>query len=158
MPCGPATTYRRSRPEDHYAIKEILSEANLSLPLPSDRERTTQSPIGHVFTAVCQQGNYISGVLQWRNLGEELEILELAVSTKHRRQGHASFMLENFLREAAHTGERQIYLEVRESNLPAIGLYTKFGFSRAGRRPNYYRDPTEAALLMQRAIPSVRQG
>ena len=145
-------TYRLSGPEDASAIRAILQEARLSLPLPTDRERHTRSPIGEIFTAVCQRESGISGVLQWRNLGEELEILDLAVATKHRRAGHASFILEHFLREAAQTGAHHIFLEVRESNTAAIALYTKFGFTRAGLRPNYYRDPAEAALLMRRAL------
>lgn len=152
------TIYRLGCPEDASAVHAILREARLSVPLPTDRERLTHSPIGEIYTAVCQQGSEITGVLQWRDLGEELEILDLAVATRNRRAGHASFLLENFLREAGPTGARHIFLEVRESNVAAIALYTKFGFARAGRRPNYYRNPTEAALLMQRALPGVKQG
>src|ERR1700746_1843901 len=118
-----AATYRLGRPADAPAIRAILRRANLSVPLPTDRERLTRSPIGEIFTAVCQQGSDIRGVLQWRNLGEELEILDLAVATKHRRSGHASFLLANFLRDAALTGAHHIFLEVRESNAPAIALY-----------------------------------
>jgi ribosomal-protein-alanine N-acetyltransferase len=158
MPPHTETIYRLGRPEDAPAIHAILREARLSVPLPTDRERLTRSPIGEIYTAVCQQGSEITGVLQWRNLGEELEILDLAVATKLRRAGHASFLLEKFLREARSTGAHSIFLEVRESNAPAVALYTKFGFVRAGRRPNYYRNPTEAALLMQRALPGVEQG
>jgi ribosomal-protein-alanine acetyltransferase len=158
MPSEAATTYRLGRPEDASAIQAIFREALLTVPRPTDRERVTRSPIGEIFTAVCQQGSEIVGVLQWRNLGEELEILDLAVATKYRRAGHASFLLENFLPEAGQTGAHYIFLEVRESNTPAIALYTKFGFTRAGRRPNYYRDPAEAALLMQRSLSKVEPG
>jgi [ribosomal protein S18]-alanine N-acetyltransferase len=158
MPSNAATTYRLGRPEDVPAIHAIFREARLSVPLPTDRERLTRSTIGEIFTAVCQQGAEVIGVLQWRNLGDELEILDLAVARKHRRAGHAAFLLENFLPEAAQTGAHCIFLEVRESNTPAIALYTKFGFTRAGRRPSYYRDPVESALLMQRSLPKVEQG
>jgi ribosomal-protein-alanine N-acetyltransferase len=153
-----ANEYRAGRPEDAGAIQAILREAQLSVPHPTDRERLTHSTIGQIYTAVCQQGSEIRGVLQWRNLGEELEILDLAVAAKRRRCGCASFLLENFLREAARGGARNIFLEVRESNAAAIALYGKFGFTRAGRRPNYYRHPAEAAVLMQRTLPGVKQG
>jgi ribosomal-protein-alanine N-acetyltransferase len=39
-------------------------------------------------------------------------------------------------------------LEVRESNLAAQAMYQKFGFEVTGRRSGYYRDNSEAALLM----------
>lgn len=149
MPAKDATIYRLGCPEDAPAIRAILQEARLSFPQPADRERHTRSPIGRVFAAVCQQGMDIRGVLQWRDLAEELEILGLAVAAKHRRAGHASFLLENFLREAALTAARHIFLEVRESNTPAVALYDKFGFTRVGCRPNYYREPVEAAVLMR---------
>ena len=43
---------------------------------------------------------------------------------------------------------KALFLEVRESNLPAIRLYQSAGFATTGRRPNYYHHPAEAALLM----------
>lgn len=41
-----------------------------------------------------------------------------------------------------------ITLEVRESNAPAINLYTKMGFVNVGIRPDFYSDPTENAIIM----------
>ena len=43
-------------------------------------------------------------------------------------------------------------LEVRATNLPAQALYTRHGFRAAGRRRNYYTDPTEDALVMNAAL------
>ena len=45
-------------------------------------------------------------------------------------------------------GAQQAYLEVRASNHAAIALYTRLGFRVCGRRPNYYRDPEEDAVLV----------
>ena len=52
------------------------------------------------------------------------------------------------LEEARARGLVQISLEARESNLPAISLYEKFGFSVQGKRPRFYTSPVEAALVM----------
>ena len=41
-------------------------------------------------------------------------------------------------------------LEVRASNDPAIALYHKLGFVQVGRRPNYYRNPKEDALILRK--------
>ena len=150
--------YRSAVSEDVDAIHQILREANLSIPRPEDREQATHHPIGQIFTVVCEFGGAVLGVLQWRDLGDELEILDLAVLNSCRRSGHGSFLLQKFLRDTVQTAARQIFLEVRESNLPAIALYQKFGFAISGRRPNYYRHPPEAALLMQRAVMHTSTG
>jgi ribosomal-protein-alanine N-acetyltransferase len=47
---------------------------------------------------------------------------------------------------------KKVFLEVRESNVPAISFYEKHGFVRSGRRPAYYQSPTEAAVLMMREL------
>jgi ribosomal protein S18 acetylase RimI-like enzyme len=123
--------FRRSRPSDQAGICEILADANLSLRLV---ETSTTAEV------------------QWRNLGEEVEVLDVAVAAKHRRQGNARFLLEEFLRLVQEHDTRGVFLEVRESNVPAIALYRKFGFSTSGRRPNYYQQPDEAAILFHLKI------
>jgi len=43
----------------------------------------------------------------------------------------------------------ELLLELRASNLPALAFYRSLGFTEAGRRPRYYHDPIEDALLMR---------
>ena len=45
-----------------------------------------------------------------------------------------------------------VSLEVRESNSTAISLYQKKGFVINGRRPHFYKNPSEAALIMTAEI------
>ena len=72
---------------------------------------------------------------------------KIAVDPSFRRQGVAEEILSSYLRFGrAHLAF--LTLEVRASNVPAIALYEKLGFQEVGRRKNYYRDPTEDALLM----------
>jgi ribosomal-protein-alanine N-acetyltransferase len=145
---APSRLVRSGLPADARAIRSILVESNLSVPAPGDPERSTPSGIGEILTFVCEQNHELVGVLKWRSLGDDAEILDMAVRQIHRRQGHASFLLEKFLRHAARSPMHKIFLEVRESNAPAIALYKKFGFQVTGRRPGYYRNPDESALLM----------
>jgi ribosomal-protein-alanine N-acetyltransferase len=143
-----ARIFRAALPADAPAIRSLLFESHLAAPAAGDLERFRQSRIGEIRVLVSEQEGQVIGVLEWRNLGKEAEILDLAVERRHRRQGHASFLLENFLKGAAPPGVEGIFLEVRESNAAAIALYRKFGFQISGRRPNYYRNPEEHALLM----------
>ena len=55
-------------------------------------------------------------------------------------------------RAGARQGASSVYLEVRPSNLPAIELYQKLGFNEIGRRPKYYTDSKEDAVVMMKDI------
>ena len=64
----------------------------------------------------------------------------------------AEKLLAHLLAEAADRGARQIFLEVRVSNTPAIKLYEKLNFKVAGSRKGFYQSPSEDALVMQRSL------
>jgi len=78
----------------------------------------------------------------------EGQILNVAVKNTHREQKIATEMLSAVLEYARNVNIESLTLEVRQSNAPAIGLYKKFGFSKTGIRKNYYKHPTEDAILM----------
>jgi ribosomal-protein-alanine acetyltransferase len=145
--------FRGGLPRDRAAIHALLPRSNLALPAVCDPERATRSLLGEILCFVVEKNGQVCGVLQWRDLGCEVEILDLAVDPPRRRQGHAAFLLRNFLQHASRSAAKKVFLEVRESNAAAIALYRKFGFQISGRRPHYYRNPEENALLMALAIP-----
>jgi ribosomal-protein-alanine N-acetyltransferase len=78
----------------------------------------------------------------------EAHIMNLAVDPDHRRCGIGEALLVELLGRAARSGGEMAYLEYRPSNAAAAVLYRKLGFRRAGRRPGYYRDTGEDAILM----------
>ena len=86
---------------------------------------------------------------------DEGQITNVATHPAHRRQGFADAVLRALLREAAARGLSFVTLEVRESNAPAIALYRRHGFAAVGRRPHFYKNPDEAALLLQWNAPAV---
>ena len=141
--------FRAGLPADGPSIRSLFLEANLTPPAAADLERIGPALPGAISTFVSEQEGLLVAVLGWRSLGEEAEILDLAVHPSRRRQGHASFLMENFLAHVAQSAVQGIFLEVRASNAAAIALYGKFGFCVSGRRPRYYRKPDENALLMQ---------
>ncbi|ESA48119.1 ribosomal-protein-alanine acetyltransferase [Streptococcus pyogenes GA19700] len=85
------------------------------------------------------------GFLAIQDLSGEVEMTQIAILPSHQGLGLASQLM-------THLGsiESDIFLEVRESNHRAQGLYQKFGFKFIGKRPDYYRNPIETALLMKR--------
>jgi ribosomal-protein-alanine acetyltransferase len=153
---GESPVFRECASGDEAAIGEIFREASLSLQVQNPGATQTaisstgQSAATHI--QVCESKGEVVGVMQWRQVGPEAEILDVAVAEAHRRQGHAKFLLQRFVELAAKNGVREIFLEVRESNAAAIALYTKFGFSQVGCRPNYYQHPSDAALLLKRKL------
>jgi [ribosomal protein S18]-alanine N-acetyltransferase len=78
----------------------------------------------------------------------EMQILNVAVHPDHRRRGHAARLLRHILAEAQEKHVTVVSLEVRASNHAAQALYRRFGFRDVGRRPRYYADNGEDALLM----------
>jgi ribosomal-protein-alanine N-acetyltransferase len=85
---------------------------------------------------------------------DELHINNLAVDPSWRRRGVASELLRFVLEEAAGEGATRATLEVRRSNEAARQLYERFGFSFAGVRTAYYREPVEDALVLWRNGPA----
>jgi ribosomal-protein-alanine N-acetyltransferase len=86
----------------------------------------------------------------------ETQLLNLTVAPEVRRLGIGRTLLGRFLADARARGAEQCFLEVRESNLPAIALYTREGFLPVARRIGYYPSagagPRENALVMRRAL------
>lgn len=79
---------------------------------------------------------------------DEGQITNIATHPAYRRKGYAAAVLARLLDEARTRGLATVSLEVRESNAPAIALYTRFGFEIAGKRNNFYAAPRENALVM----------
>jgi ribosomal-protein-alanine acetyltransferase len=87
-------------------------------------------------------------------VGEDGELLNVAVEPDFRGKGLAGQMVDALIIELAARGVRATFLEVRESNGAARGLYGSRGFTEIGRRKKYYRRPVEDALVMRRIIAS----
>ncbi|MBR5791816.1 MAG: ribosomal protein S18-alanine N-acetyltransferase [Ruminiclostridium sp.] len=80
---------------------------------------------------------------------DEGYIDNVAVRPSCRRMGLGDKLLDVFIR-FGQANLAFLTLEVRPSNTPAVALYEKNGFKEVGRRPNYYDDPKEDALLLTR--------
>ena len=81
-------------------------------------------------------------------VADEVHLHNLAVKNEFRRQGLAFNMMDVMKEIAGTSGDYRQTLEVRESNHEAIKLYRKCGFVVKGKRPHYYTDTHEDALIM----------
>lgn len=103
------------------------------------------------FGFVAEEGGAILGYVLGRVVAREGEVLNLAVDPARRRSGIGRRLLQLALTRFREGGAAEVFLEVRESNVAALELYGKEGFAVVGRRGEYYRHPTEAALVLRRA-------
>jgi ribosomal-protein-alanine N-acetyltransferase len=116
--------------------------------------RFSDAPANHYFCAVGEDGTLL-GYGGISLVADEAEIITVAVAPLYRRRGIARCLMEHMLRLADQT-RASVYLEVRESNIPARNLYAALGFSETGVRKNYYTSPRENAVLMMR-VPGAEE-
>ena len=142
---SPAVVVRRMSASDVSAALSILKES------PEASMWSSESLLESVSAGLrlaAEVGGQVAGILIGRVAADEFEILNLAVAKVARRRGVATQLVSAALESARAGGARQVYLEVRASNEAAIALYSQFGFQVCGRRPNYYREPVEDAVLL----------
>lgn len=100
---------------------------------------------------ICDDENSVCALLTGYSAVGEGDITNAAVSSEHRRKGLAQRLIAEFERLLPKdTGS--IFLEVRESNAPAIALYEKCGFEKLSVRRSFYANPTENAIVMKKEI------
>lgn len=102
----------------------------------------------YAITRVAEADGVIVGYICVKQIADECHLLDLAVHPDYRRQGIATMLLDNVLRDLREGSCRNMYLEVRTSNAEARKLYEKFGFTVTGIRKKYYSKPEEDAVIM----------
>lgn len=81
-------------------------------------------------------------------ISDEGHILNIAIDPKYRGKGYGNDLIIELIKIAKENLVNKLTLEVRETNDPAKNLYKKYNFKVLGRRKDYYREPTEDALIM----------
>ena len=103
--------------------------------------------VGSGVVLVAEEAGRLCGFVCAMAVAGEWEIENVVVAAELLRRGIADELVHELIRRAESEAASAILLEVRESNLPARGLYEKHGLREVGRRPAYYRNPVEAAIL-----------
>ena len=141
-------------------FKEISSEQveNLSLdglydsdqpPSLDTLTRLLAKPAGRAWAISGVQG--IQAVVWFSVVEDEAEIIDIRVGKRYRRTGIGESLLTQSFEKLRLCEIRSVFLEVKSSNVAALALYAKLGFSMMGRRENYYKTAAgrEDALMMR---------
>ena len=111
-------------------------------------EKMLREELGKGIFLVAEQDGEVQGYVGCQTVLDEGYITNVAVSPDFRRRGAARRLIAELIARAKEKGLAFVTLEVRESNAPAIALYTGAGFAPVGKRKNFYSNPTENAVLM----------
>jgi ribosomal-protein-alanine N-acetyltransferase len=107
---------------------------------------------------VAAEGRVVLGFAVGKAVGTgqdvEAELESVVVRGDMRRQGLGSALCRAVVEWARGEGAGSIMLEVRAGSAGALRLYGGLGFVAIGRRPGYYREPAEDAVIMRCVLAS----
>ncbi len=131
-------------------LDEVLAIENNSFPTPWSRTAFMHELLHNDFGyyIVALDGKKVAGYAGLWVVLDEGHITTIAVHEDYRRQQLGTGLLAELFREGRCLHCTKMTLEVRPSNHAALELYTKMGFIPYGRRPGYYTDTKEDAIIM----------
>ena len=135
--------------EEHVLQVAALEKQCFSLPWSANAIASElENPLS--FWLVAVDGTVVAGYVGSQSVRGEADMMNLAVLPEYRRQGVGEALVTELVSGLCKQEVHSLTLEVRASNTPAIGLYEKLGFEQVGRRPGYYRNPREDALILRK--------
>ena len=99
---------------------------------------------------VAVEGDTVAGYVGSQTVCNETDMMNVAVTADFRRRGIGEQLVTALVDELKTMDSRCLTLEVRASNTPAQAMYEKLGFAEIGRRPRYYQNPKEDALILRK--------
>ena len=138
---------RRATIEDAKEIFAIEMEC-FSVPWSLDSIETELLNEDKKLYYVVEDANGVVGYAGAWLVFDEGQITNIAIRPSARRQGFGAKLTSALREECFKRGMHEIFLEVRISNLSALSLYRKLGFTVKGMRKNYYSEPKEDAYIM----------
>ena len=141
--------FRRSVPADATGIAKLEEEIFSDPWSYRDVQDLICTEGSMCFTAI--DGGEVIAYVIGRLIAPEGEIYRVAVKPEKRQRGIGYRLLDYAVKTSKGHGLERLFLEVRSRNLPAVKLYTAYGFKQIGLRKNYYKDPADDALVMLKA-------
>ena len=103
----------------------------------------------------CDAKRRIAGFAMLRHLGDEAELITIAVDPKWRKKGVGQALLRALFDDLLMSPAKRLLLEVAADNQAALRLYTKLGFQKISERQGYYARPDgqpATAIVMARDL------
>lgn len=137
--------------ETHIAQIAALEKRCFSDPWSETSVRSELSnPLS--FWLVAEEDGKLIGYVGSQSVAPEADVMNLAVAPEWRRKGIGRALMTALIAQLHNRGITALFLEVRVGNAPAQHLYRSLGFVEAGRRPKYYVNPTEDALILRKEL------
>ena len=137
-------TITKGSVQDATAILAVMEDVYEASPWKLEQIQADIEQESISYFLAVDEGSQVLGFVALQETLYEVEILQIAVKRAFQGQGLAQQLLAQL------PDQKEIFLEVRVSNLPAQGLYKKMHFEEIARRKNYYHDPVEDAVIMKR--------
>ena len=153
-PAEPGDLPRLVEIASHSATAAHWNQAEyLKLFAPNQPSSPLQDQAQHRYALVVEQAGSVAGFIVGRQVADEWEIENIAVTGAARRCGLGSRLVGELLDHVRSRAGKTVFLEVRESNRAARALYEKWAFIEVGRRKAYYQNPAEDALILKFNFP-----
>lgn len=137
--------------ESHIAQIASLEQLCFSDPWS---EASVRSELSNPFSfwLVAEEAGKVRGYVGSQSVPPEADVMNLAVAPDFRKQGIGRALMTALIAALRGEGITALFLEVRVGNLSAQRLYQSLGFVEVGRRPKYYVNPTEDALILRKEL------
>ena len=134
-------------------LDQVLEIENLSFGSPwslnAFREEI-KNPVAHLWVLIVD--DVLSGYLCFWMFASEVQLINIAVHPQVRGRGFGKYLVTKMIENSVSKGMRNIWLEVRPSNSVARKLYEMLDFVEVDRRPGYYPDTKEDAIVMSLSL------
>lgn len=144
------------RPMTEADVDEIMKIESTIYSFPWTRQIFVDCVRVGYICQVCEFNDELAGYCIMSTGASEAHILNLCIADSHRRKGLGRHLLMHMIKMAKQIDVSAVFLEVRPSNAPAIGLYESLGFNEIGLRKDYYPSKIgrEDAIIFAKDISS----
>ena len=144
-----ALTWQRMQPGD---VDEVMAVENAAYPHPWTRGNFLESLESGYEAYLLLMNGALAGYFVVMKVVDELHLLNITVRASLQGKGLGRMLLDRVSALARERNMASILLEVRPSNVRAMDIYQRYGYTTIGRRKAYYPTANQAredAIVMR---------